>query len=477
MSFFQYLPKSSRDAGKSAKKAAAKASVLSTSERPTLSGSTVIGSSANADGAQSKKPFISTDRASLSPGAASSGKTKEIKAKQRSVRAEASRVAASAAAADDKIDVETCNILFIDEQIKRKLKSKISSLQDMQKDLKILVWILNNSTDTIDKINAGKESVMLRRTIKDIEGGFELALYLLRTTDILEEYKVIVAGTAANSFIRDLRPRDEVKIYRKNQIILEFLRIAKQYVNLENFRQKHRSTPICDVCHNTNLRESDDNSIYVCTCGNQIEVLDDAPTFKDAERVNMSSRYTYTCRGHFNEAMNRFEGKQNTEISEKVLDILKSQMILHHLSPATVARTLEEVFTKDHLYMFLSENKLSDFYADINLIYFLLTKINAPDITKYRDELLEMFDQLEEAYKLVKDDDRLNSLNVNWKLFKLLQLLDYPCKKDDFFCLKTPTKQGEHEEKWHDMIEYLKSQYPNAVTSFGKKRWRHVRTL
>ena len=167
--------------------------------------------------------------------------------------------------------------------------------------------------------------------------------------------------------------------------------------------------------------------------------------------------------------MNRFEAKQNTEIGEDVLEILKREMKLHGLT----AKTL----TKDHLYMFLSENKLSDYYADINLIFFLLTDTNAPDITKYRAELLEMFDQLEAAYKLIKDDDRLNSLNVNWKLYKLLQLLDYPCKKDDFFCLKTPTKQGEHEEKWYDMIEHLKSQFPDTNTSFGKRRWRHVRTL
>ena len=88
-----------------------------------------------------------------------------------------------------------------------------------------------------------------------------------------------------------------------------------------------------------------------------------------------------------------------------------------------------------------------------------------------------MFDQTEEAYKEVKDFDRMNSLNVNWKLYKLLQLLDYPCKKDDFFCLKTPTKQGEHEEKWEEMIYLLQEKYPDAKTSKGKKRWRYIQTI
>lgn len=412
---------------------------------------------------------------------------KTTPAKSRSKKGPASKqhTAASTAPADDrfcyadKIDVDTCDILYIDEQIKKKLRSKIRLIPDLQKDLARLLWIATSSPDNIDKIQAKSETALLRRSIQDIEGGFELALYLLKTADILEEYKVIQTQTSTSSFVRTKSPvgssDDTNKFYRKNQIIIEFLRVAKAYVVLENFRQRsstggNTQRMVCDACHSsTSLRTTADESILICKCGATIEILDDAPSFKDAERVNMASRYTYTCRGHFNEAMNRFEGKQNTEIPSNVTETLNRELALHGLNAKTV--------TKDHIYMFLSEKRLSDYYADINLIYFLITGINPPDITALRNELLEMFDQLEEAYGEVKDDDRLNSLNVNWKLYKLLQLLDFVCKKDDFFCLKTPTKQGEHEEKWHAMIEYLQTRYPRATTSSGKKRWRHIRTL
>jgi hypothetical protein len=445
MSFFKYLP-SGEDSNKASIKVKQNVSARDSEVHP--------------------NPFISTKASNFAPRPAKKAKAKALEAKQKRTT---TRKEDATRETEIKIDVAACDILFIDEQIKRKLASKMGTLEEMQQDLVNLLWILKNSDDPVDRIGADKESDILRRAIRDIEGGFDYSLYLLRTSDMLEEYKTITTSSSSKSFMRDLRPREESSIHRKNQIIVDFLRIARQYVNLENFKQKVRQSPICEVCHSGNLRESDDSSIHICKCGNQIELLDDAPTFKDAERVNMSTRYTYTCRGHFNEAMNRFEGKQNTVINKETLDILIREMKLHGLT--------SETFTKDHLYMFLSENKLSDFYADINLIFFLITKINPPDITNYRNELLEMFDQLEEAYKLVKDDERLNSLNVNWKLYKLLQLLDYPCKKDDFFCLKTPTKQGEHEEKWYAMIEYLQSQYPNANTSYGKRRWRQIRTL
>ena len=368
----------------------------------------------------------------------------------------------------EKIDVATCDIIFIDEQIRKKLSGNITTIKDLEKDLKNLLWVISYSTDPIDQINARNRTRLVRQRIQDIEWGFELALYVLRTSDILSEYKDIIDKTHVNSFVQTGTTRDEVKIHRKNRLILDYLRIAKEYIALENFHQKVQKT-VCESCHGTSFSSDEDEATLICKCGNTIELLDDAPTFKDSERVNMSSRYTYTCQGHFIEAMNKFEGKQNTKIDESVIKTLRTELSLHSLTKATVS--------KDHLYMFLSEKKLSDYYADINLIYFLISGTNPPDITEFRNELLEMFNQLEEAYQEVKDDDRLNSLNVNWKLYKLLQLLDYVCGKDDFFCLKTPTKQGEHEEKWYDMIEYLKKKYPNAMTSYGKKRWRHIRTL
>ena len=370
----------------------------------------------------------------------------------------------------DSIDVEVCDIIYIDEQITKKLQSKISTLPEMQQDLRNLLWIIHYSPDAVDQIQAKTETAILRRRIQDIEGGFDLGLYVLRTSGLLSEYRTLTSQTRSTSFVRVVNTQDEAKIHRRNEIVMEYLRIAKQYVNLENFKQKCQKT-VCEACRSANMAESeDDSSIMVCKeCGATLELLDDAPTFKDSERVNMSSRYTYTCRGHFIEAMNRFEGKQNTEIDPAVIETLKKELSLHGLTESTA--------TKDHIYMFLSEKKLSDSYSDINLLFYLITKVNPPDITDFRNELLEMHDQLEEAYSEVKDDERLNSLNVNWKLYKLLQLVDYPCKKDDFFCLKTPTKQGEHEQKWYDMIEYLKVRYPNAVTSSGKKRWRHMRTI
>jgi hypothetical protein len=373
----------------------------------------------------------------------------------------------------EKIDTSVYDILYIDEQIKTLLRSKVSTLDDMQKNLSDLLWIASNGIDSVDKINAKTESSILRRAIKDVEGGFDLALYLLKTTDLLKEYKELVAQTRSVSFVQIQASKDDEKIHRKAEVKANFLRIAKDYIQLDTVSQKSSSVR-CEACHSKDLEPGEIENTMICNkCGVQLELLDDTPTFKDSERVNMSARYTYTCKGHFIEAMNRFEGKQNTEIPESVIDILKRELSLHGLN----VKHNKNNITKDHIYMFLREKGLSEYYADINLIYFLITDINPPDITEHRNELLEMLEQIEEAYRSVKESTRTNSLNVNWKLYKLLQLIDYPCQKDDFFCLKTPTKEGEHEEKWYEMIEYLKGRYPDYKTSKGRPRWRHVRSI
>lgn len=367
----------------------------------------------------------------------------------------------------------TSDILYIDRRIKDILKSKVSSLSDMQKTLSQLIWIAGNGIDNFDKLSAKKESEIIRRAIQDIEGGFDLSLYLLKTSSLLEEYAKLVSETQSNSFMRSYENLDEKKNFRKREIVLEFLRIAKDYIKLDGFTGGVGTSPTCDACHSTDLEPGSVDYTLICNkCGVQMDLLDDSPSFKDSERVNMSARYTYTCKGHFIEAMNRFEGKQNTEIPQNVIQILNKELEIHGFNEKN-----KSLITKDHIYMFLSEKGLSDFYADINLIYFMVSGVNPPDITAYRNELLDMLEQLEEAYLNVKESGRMNSLNVNWKLYKLLQLLDYPCQKDDFFCLKTPTKQGEHEEKWFEMIDYLKDTYPNAKTSKGKTRWRHIRSI
>jgi hypothetical protein len=208
----------------------------------------------------------------------------------------------------------------------------------------------------------------------------------------------------------------------------------------------------------------EDENIYICrNCGNVVELLDESPTFKDTDRVNLSYKYRYTKKGHFTDAIKRFQGKQNKAIPSFVFKILEKEILDHNLTFQNISKGI--------IHEFLSDNHLTEFYEDLNLIYNMITKTPLPDISIYEKELSEMFDYEERVYEEVKDPKRQNSQNVDFKLFKLLQLLNYPCSIDqDFFILKTESKLKEHDEKWNEIIDKIHEK------GGDKNKWRKIPT-
>lgn len=346
------------------------------------------------------------------------------------------------------IDPADFNILFVDRKIRDILTAKISTIPTLRQELERVLWILNNSEGISEKVLAKQHASSLRSRIRDIEGAFELALYDMQTSGMVEKYRKLQSTLRPKSFITHPRMSADPDVITRremNEIALAYLRISQKYIDISGFHTK-TSTLVCSVCSHTKFRVESD-SMYVClSCGNQEEIFDENPSYRDTDRVNMANRYKYTRPNHFATAIDRFQGKQNTTILPEVYDYIRSEMHMRRLTP--------EALTKDHVYMLLS-NGFSEHYDDINLIHHVLTGKVLPDISTYATRLMQMLEQAEEVYERVKRADRINSMNVNYKLYKLLQLLGYPCRKDDFYTLRTQTRLAEHDEVWSRICEEL----------------------
>lgn len=346
-----------------------------------------------------------------------------------------------------KVDSTEFNIFHIDDKIQEKLKGNIDTLPLLVQELGKAKWIMDHGTPT-ERVQASHNVSKLRSKIQDIETTFELGFYILQTNHLLEEYRQIVNSSSGTSFVKTRSSHLDEHKRRKNEILSRFLKIAKEYIDISNYTVEPQKLE-CS-CGSSDFRFDIDTSVYICkTCATEHQVLDDSPAYKDTDRVNMSSRYIYTRKGHLIDAMKRFQGIQNTDPVriERVVQILQDEIKLHNLSKDKV--------TKDHLYMFLSEKGLSQHYEDLNLLYHIITGEKCPDISHLEDELIDLFIKQEEAYRQVKTADRTNSLNVNYKLYKLLQKVGFPCKKDDFYILKTKVKEDEHDETMQKAWAYL----------------------
>lgn len=392
---------------------------------------------------------------------------------------------------DNNFDLTEYDILKIDLLIRSKLSREYDDIIDTSEELPMGIyaeldrfkWIVENSRDPVDVIQAHNRVIDIRDKIRDIEQGFELIFYISQTEPILTKYRRIISSKKRDFIgvqIKDLKTEIE-----REHLIQDFLRVAQKYIHVgcsgdtyvPSSSLKHPFF-YCKQCFSTKFEMDMNSGEKICKyCALSTTTLDDSPCFKDSDRVNMSSRYRYVCKSHFIAAMDQFEGKQNSNIT-KVLEVIKEEMKNYNLSEKTLTKKQIYMFLSDKKlssrYKLLSDRKLSDHYKDINLIFLKLTGKEPPDISSIRDVLLKMYDKVQKVYEDVKSPERQSSLNVGFIFRNLLWLLDFRCSSDNFFFLKTPTKAREHSEKWNEMIEELKKRYPNDRTPNNKPMWRHL---
>lgn len=359
------------------------------------------------------------------------------------------------------------NIFHIHAKILDHLHEKITSVPELMKELESLT-VLMDAGNEIERISASQQSKMLRKRIVDLEGTFELMVYRMKTEGIVEEYRRTL-GTGSRSFMVSAKIEDvDIERERKlSKLTTDFMRVARNYINIEDLVIKP-STIRCPSCDSIKLDLSlKDDHIYICTeCGTEVETLDNTPTFKDTDRVNMSSKYSYSRKGHFLDAKKRYQGIQNTDptLIQAAVDIILETMKKHRLvadqSECDRNKGMKKV-TKDHVHMFLSEQELSQHYDDINLIYHIITGEPCPQFSPELDMgLNEDFDRLDEVLEETKGDDDINSLNVNFKLLCLLKRRGFPCRRDEFYILKTKEKENDHIEKMQKAFAILGWDWP-----------------
>lgn len=353
------------------------------------------------------------------------------------------------------------NIFHINAKIIDHLHKRITSVDELVKELASLSLLVSTGT-VIEKISASQQAKMLRRRIVDMENTFELMVYRLKTEGIVESYRTVL-GTCSKSFIlsSDVNSEDIDRERKLSELTTDFMRVARDYINIDDLVIKP-STIRCPACDSINLNLSlNDDHIYVCNeCGAEIETLDSTPTFKDTDRVNMSSKYSYSRKGHFLEAKKRYQGIQNTDpslIQSTVDTVLKSMADLKLIPEQGMKKSV----TKDLVYNILSDQDLSKHYDDINLIFHIITGVACPQFTPELDMALDNdFIMLDEILEQIKGEKDTNSLNVNFKLLCLLRKNDFPCEQSEFYILKTEEKKDEHVEKMQEAFDILGWEWP-----------------
>jgi Poxvirus Late Transcription Factor VLTF3 like len=315
----------------------------------------------------------------------------------------------------------------------------------------------------------------IEKKMKEVENKQDMeqfSFYLIQAIPLLDQYKSL---QKKQSKIYFMSPKDNCDADNTVDTRTRMITILKNYFHLvqtyfpDDYRinewDKIRSTietsqtetktsskAKCQVCNSDFSNFTIYENHFVCEkCGCVSTTTHSNISYKDIDRVNISSKYTYDRRTHFRDCINQYQGKQNASISKNVYDSLTQHFVSHGIVPENYASQSKEVafkdVTKEHILLFLREIKQTKHYEDVVLIHHQLTGKPAPDISHLENVLLNDFDILVETYdRKFKNSERKNFINTQYVLFQLLKRHRFPCRKEDFNMLKTVDRKYFHDQ-------------------------------
>lgn len=353
---------------------------------------------------------------------------------------------------------EATDVFCVHERVKKAIIEKETNVVSMKQRISDLEWIRDHSKDQIEVMDAKQELFHRKKELLHLQNVMDMKKYEERINPILEEYKEILYNPTTTSFVESVHT-DEISTARKIELEYIFYSIAREYISIKPYLISKVQTT-CQGCGGYEFDSSDDG-VQVCTkCGAEVDILDDAPSFRDTMRINLVPRYSYSRRGHMKEAIDKHQCKQHTTIPDSLYDMLDEECEINKIENINPDQILR--FLKKH------KHKYSCYYEDLNLIYYTYTKKTPPDLSMYVEDILRLNDVFEDEYERLKIDNnipgldlskRSSALNVQYKLYILLKnKLGYMCTIDEFYTLRTRDKFIEH-----DLI---------AAEIFGRLQWK-----
>ncbi|NDE13506.1 hypothetical protein EBZ80_01065 [bacterium] len=304
-----------------------------------------------------------------------------------------------------------------------------------------------------------------------IQDSEQFHFYLIHAIPILDEYKGLQSRQSKIDFMSSQADNakktvNEMTIrQRMNALLKDYFWLVQTYFPTEykkNDWDKIRVTsaaagtaavssrcPVCSTDYDHFILH--DNHSVCEKCGFVAATTHNSVSYRDIDRVNMSSKYTYDRRSHFRDTIAQYQGKQNASIPKQVYDDLIHQLVSHRIVPEEHATMPKEVafekVTREHILIFLREIHQTKHYEDVVLIHHTLTGRPAPDISHLENDLMNDFNILVETYdKKYKTSERKNFINTQYVLFQLLRRHRFPCKKEDFNMLKTVDRKYFHDQ-------------------------------
>ena len=211
----------------------------------------------------------------------------------------------------------------------------------------------------------------------------------------------------------------------------------------------------CPVCNNEMLFNETFLDCPECGYRDCILVDSEKPSYKDPPRE--MSYYAYKKINHLNEWLAQFQAKETTEISQAVLDQIRTELRKERITDMSKVKPskLKEVIKK---------LKLNRCYDHVAHILNRLNGISAPVLSREIEEKLRfMFKEIQYSFVKHCPKKRSNFLSYSFVLYKFCELLELDEYLPCFPLLKSREKLYMQDKIWQKICDDMGWEFIRTV--------------
>ena len=294
--------------------------------------------------------------------------------------------------------------------------------------------------------------------------------YLKKVQVLIDVFQIIGFKKKIITFGSTKQNKKEDIIINKQRkfIIDKYIDIFNKYHDMNVIYPINTKT-LCQVCkYDLTKYMCEDNGGVVCPrCNTEKTALIHTCIISDVKFNN--NKDGYEDRENFWKALQRFQGKQNNHIPDRLYKELDEYFKSFGLPSGEDICKIELSkkgtrgnTSRSMMFKALSETNNSVFYEDVNLICHLYWGWLLPDISADEEQIMNDYDMTQEVFKKIPKDRR-SSLNAQYRLWQHLRIRGYKYPIDDFKIVKTPDILVEHDRIMKIMCEECNLQFLPAL--------------
>lgn len=373
------------------------------------------------------------------------------------------------------IDVHNLIMKRFHYQRTKRIENLKNIIQFEKSRLLRLQTVIDKKTtlNTIDK---------LTNELSDLINNEDINRYLKEATPLIDRYRSIGSVVKVVFFKSKkqndpgtqkslINPDEMSPEYRERLLVIEsYLDVAKKFGNISvDVVRDISTTNECSNCHTdlTELFNENDNGLVSCPkCGleklNLVQIIYTEQGATSGKLTNIH-RSGYEDRDNFYKGLLRYQGKQQNRLPTNIVDILDAYFTSFGLLEMTSSRVKEKPLnkngsrgetTKDMMLKALSDShtNLSGYYDDLNLICHVYWGWRLPDVSHLENIIMSDYDETQKIFDAHLKNGGSN-INIQYRLFKHLELRGHQCKLDDFKMIKGRDILERYDATWKIMIE------------------------